>query len=527
MLARLGGLRSIAAALVVFGAFGAVGSVPAAAPAKPNIVVIMTDDQTVEQMRVMASVNASIRDAGATFENSFSSFPLCCPSRATFLTGQYAHNHGVLENETPTGGYYRLKSKNTLPVWLRKAGYRTIHVGKYLNDYGTEDPREVPPGWDEWHGLTDPGTYQMWGYQMNDNGALTTYGSYEVEDPGTYQTDVLRRVAVQQIDAAAAGTKPFFMTLWFLAPHREVASLSNQLAPRPAPRHAGAFATEPLPKTPSFNEKDMSDKPLFMRVKPRLNASEIATITNQYRAELSTLLSVDEAVAGVVDALQANGVLGNTYVIFTSDNGYVHGEHRTPDEKILGYENSARVPLMIRGPGIAPGTRVRELVANVDLAPTIAALTGATPGLAMDGRSLMPFVADPSKRTRRPVLLEAFWPFGSTLGFFTEQLPAGGVVVRPEGVAPAALPGPLSAIPLGKTIMPYEAVRTDRYVYFEYTTGEHELYDLAVDPWQISSKHLDPAYLPTQIALALALTKLRLCGGAGCRAQTPVIPDPA
>ena len=500
-----------------------IASAPAAPASRPNVVVIMTDDQTVEALRVMAATKSLIGDAGMTFENSFSSFPLCCPSRATFLTGQYAHNHGVLENETPTGGYYRLKSRNTLPVWLRRAGYWTIHVGKYLNDYGTEDPTEVPPGWDEWHGLTDPGTYQMWGYQMNDNGALTTYGSFEVEDPALYQTDVLAGKAVSQIHQAAGAGSPFFMTLWFLAPHREVASLSAQTGPRPAPRHAAAFANKPLPRPPSFNEPDVSDKPLFMRLKPKLDATAIAAIERQYRNELEALLSVDEAVGAVVAALQADGLLDNTYVIFTSDNGYFHGEHRTPDEKILGYENSARVPLMIRGPGIAPGSRARELVANVDLAPTITALTGATPGLSMDGRSLLPFLADPARRTRRPVLLEAFMPVGSTLGFFTEQLPASGVVPKPEGAAAA---GPLPAIPLGKAILPYEAVRSDRYVYIEYITGEHELYDLELDPWQISSRHLDARYAQTQVALAVALTKLRLCRGASCRAETGPIPDP-
>jgi arylsulfatase A-like enzyme len=519
-------MRSVrpAAVLValVFG-LGPVANAPAKTKAKPNVVVIMTDDQTVEQLRVMPLTRSLIGRAGATFVNSFSSFPLCCPSRATFLTGQYAHNHGVLENEDPTGGYYQLNSEKTLPVWLRAAGYRTIHVGKYLNDYGTEDPTEVPPGWDEWHGITDPSTYQMWGYQTNDNGRLTTYGKYEVQDPALYQTDVLRAKAVSQIRRAVAAGKPFFMTLWFLAPHREVASLSNQQAPRPAPRHAGAFAREPLPRPPSFNEADMSDKPLFMQVKPVLDDAAIAVIENQYRRELETLLAVDEAVAAVVKTLKTKGVLSNTYVVFTSDNGYFHGEHRTPDEKILGYENSARVPLLIRGPGIRPRSRVSELVANVDLAPTILQLSGATPGLTMDGRSLLPFLKNPSLRTRRPVLLEAFMPVGSTLGFFTEQIPAAGVMMRPEGTTA----GPLDAIPLGKAILPYEAVRTERYVYLEYITGEHELYDLAVDPWQIESKHLDPAYAQTQIALLMALTKLRLCGGDACRAEIGAIPDPA
>jgi len=265
----------------------------------------------------------------------------------------------------------------------------------------------------------------------------------------------------------------------------------------------------------------MSDKPLFMRLKPRLDAKAIAAIADHYRHELASLLAVDEAVTAVVQTLATQGVLDNTYVIFTSDNGYFHGEHRTPDEKILGYEPSARVPLMIRGPGIAPGTVVKELVANVDLAPTIAQITGARPGLVMDGRSLLPFLHHPATRTRRPILLEAFMPVGSTLQFFTEQIPVMVPVV--EGSEQAA--APLQA-PLGKAVLPFEAVHTDRYVYFEYITGEHELYDLARDPWQLSSRHLDPRYARTQAALALALTKLRLCRGALCRAEIPPIPDP-
>jgi arylsulfatase A-like enzyme len=233
---------------------------------------------------------------------------------------------------------------------------------------------------------------------------------------------------------------------------------------------------------------------------------------------------VDEAVEAVVGALASSGVLDNTYVIFTSDNGYFHGEHRTPTEKILGYEESARVPLLVRGPGIAPGTAVDELVANVDLAPTIVEAAGATPGVTMDGRSLLPFLRDPARRTSRPVLLEAFFPIGSALQFFTEQIPV--MVPIAEGSSPAAGPALPFQAPLGQAVLPYQAIRTDRYVYIEYGTGERELYDLAVDPWQISSKHLDPAYLRTQLALAVALTKLRLCGGAGCRAQTGSTPDP-
>lgn len=505
-------------------AFTAISGTNAAGLPKPNVVVIMTDDQTVEALGVMQATRALLGDAGATFTRSYTSFPLCCPSRATFLTGRYAHNHGVLENEAPTGGYYRLDSRNTLPVWLQNVGYQTIHVGKYLNDYGTKDPAEIPPGWSDWHGLVDPSTYQMWGYTMNDNGTVQTVGDFAVEDPALYQTDVLRGRAVKAIHDVAGTGQPFFMTFWPLAPHREVTTLLNQGGPRPAPRHAGTFADVAMPRPPSFNEEDMADKPLFMRLKPSLDAAAIAEIEQRYRNELESLLAVDEAVAAIVDTLESEGMLDNTYIIFTSDNGFFHGEHRTPVEKILAYEPSAKVPLLMRGPGIAAGTVVDELVANLDLAPTIVALTGAKPSRPMDGRSLLPFIADPERHTRRPILLESLLPIGgSTLQFFTEQLP---FPTGPVGLATSEAAGPLPALPLGQAVLPYQGIHTDRYVYVEYLTGERELYDLAVDPWQIQSVHLDPRYARTQLALALQLARLRLCSGNLCRAETGVIPDP-
>ncbi|MGH2795097.1 MAG: sulfatase family protein [Actinomycetota bacterium] len=495
----------------------------AAEPSRPNIVVIMTDDQTVDQLAYMQATRSLIGTAGATFTDSYSSFPLCCPSRATFLTGRYAHNHGVLENEGPTGGYYRLDSPNTLPVWLQAAGYRTVHVGKYLNDYGTENPTEIPVGWHEWLATTDPSTYGMWGYTMNENGTLHTYGEFDVEDPALYQTDVLRDKAVDAIHRNAGS--PFFMTFWTLAPHREVHTLLDQDGPRPAPRHKGMFADVPLPRPPSFNEEDMSDKPLYMRLKPSLDDAAIALIEQRWRDELESLQAVDEAVAAIVQALDEEGVLDDTYVVFTSDNGFFHGEHRTPVEKILGYEPSSKVPFLIRGPGIAPGTVVDELSANIDLAPTIVELTGAIPTKPIDGRSLLPFSADPSLHTRRPVLLQSTLPLGgSTLQFFTEQAPASATAGFAVSEAAA---GPLDRIPLSQAVLPYQAIHTDRYVLIQYLTGERELFDLAVDPWQISSKHLDPKYLRTQLALTLELLRLRFCSGPACGRETGPIPPPA
>ena len=364
------------------GILGAPGSLiaPAAAEAQPNIVVIMTDDQTVESLRVMPKTRALIGDKGTTFSNSFVSFPLCCPSRATLLTGQYPHNHGVLDNAPPNGGYSKLNHANTLPVWLQQAGYYTSHIGKYLNGYGLENPNEVPPGWIHWQGLVDPTTYLMYNYTINDNDTLVTYGEAE-ED---YQTDVLADRAEATIDEGALN-QPFFLSIAPLAPHGEGRRPSG---PRAAPRHVGAFSREPLPQPPSFNESDVSDKPAAIRNLSLLTASDVARIPQRYRDRLASLLAVDDLVERVVNRLEGTGILGDTVLIFTSDNGFFHGEHRIPAYKRRVYEEAVRVPLLIRGSGFPPGKTANQYAANIDLAPTIVDLAGASAGRVMDGRSL-------------------------------------------------------------------------------------------------------------------------------------------
>jgi len=210
---------------------------------KPNIVVIMTDDQTLESLRVLTKTRQLIGDQGTTFRNYYVSFPLCCPSRATFLTGQYPHNHGVFSNGPPNGGYTKLNNNNTLPVWLQAAGYFTSHIGKYLNKYGEDTaPTLVPPGWTHWQGLVDPSTYKLYNYTINDNGTLVTYG----ETPADYQTDVLANRAVATIDEAVL-KQPFFLSIAPVPPHLELTS-EGFTDPRPAPRYEGAFSQEPLPQ---------------------------------------------------------------------------------------------------------------------------------------------------------------------------------------------------------------------------------------------------------------------------------------
>ncbi|HCU49453.1 MAG TPA: hypothetical protein DGG94_06570 [Micromonosporaceae bacterium] len=457
----------------------AAALIPAAAPAaaqeaRPNVIVFMTDDQNVSSLAVMPSVRQLLTRQGVTYSNNFVSYPLCCPSRATYLTGQYPHNHDVMWNSLPDGGYYKLRGNETLPVWLSRSGYQTTHIGKYLNGYGSQDPLEIPAGWGEWYGSVDPSTYRMWGYTLNENGTLRTYGQDNVEDPALYQTDVYANKAVDYINRKAPGSAPFFLSIATLAPHTEggwAASNGNR-NPRPAPRHRGTFATEPLPKPSSFDEADVSDKPAHIKALPRIGATAEAQITKTYRSRLESLLAVDEAVAAIVAALQAKGELANTLIVFTSDNGWLQGEHRIRSGKIHPYEESIRTPLILRGPGLAPNTQRTANVSNVDLAATVLDAADAVPGIVVDGRSLLTAPAT------RNVLIETG--------------------------------------PRGDGSRWYAAVRSPRFLYVEHSTGEKELYDHQVDPYQLRSRHADPAYQATMANLANELHRLQACTGATC-----------
>ncbi len=434
---------------------------------RPNVIVVMTDDQTVGDLAAMPRTRALLGRGGVTFDRSYSSYPVCAPSRATFLTGRYAHNHGVMGLYRPTGGYSRFDAGDALPVWLQRAGYDTIHLGKYINGYGTDTPATQPPGWSEWYGAIDPTTYRMWGYSLNENGTVRTYGTPRDEDPRLYQTDVLADHALRAVERRADAQRPFFMSLAFLAPHHESAGLRRATGQvvRAAPRHAGAIAAGGAARTPAYDEADVSDKPSFIRRRHRLAPAEAVAIDRRRSERRRSLMSVDEAVEQLVERLRRSGQLERTYILFTSDNGYLQGEHRVPAGKVLPYEEAARVPLLIRGPGLAAGARTRVLASNVDLAPTILELTQATPGRRLDGRSLLPFARDPQKRSRRPLLLES--------------------------ASPA-----------------YRAVRTDRWLYVRYDGGEHELYDLDHDPDQLRSLHADRRHAGTRAKLGALLRRL-------------------
>jgi N-acetylglucosamine-6-sulfatase len=446
---------------------------------RPNVVVLMTDDQTLRSMRAMPRTRALIGDAGARFANAFVNNPRCCPSRATFLTGQYSHNHGVLTNGPPSGGWQRLRgTSNWLPTWLRQAGYRTAHVGKFLNHYGRDDPREVPPGWDEWYATVDPTTYRYYGYTVNENGQLRTYG--RDQEPQWYSTDFTARRSAGIVERLAPAAQPFFLSVAFLAPHtggpHEPGDPPGVGTPAVAPRHRGFFGATPLPRPASFDEADVSDKPWSMR-RSRLGTRAIGEIESLYRQRLESLLAVDEGIERIVAALRSAGELEQTLIVFTSDNGYMAGEHRLPHGKAKAYEPAIRVPLLLRGPGVPAGTRPDQLVTNADLAPTILDVARAVPGRPQDGRSLLPLSRDSALGRNRPLLIEV----------------AKGAAMRTT------------------------AIRTSRWLYAEHAGGGRELYDLARDPQQLASLHAAPALAGLRAALARRLDALRRCRGAECR----------
>ncbi|MGZ5312511.1 MAG: sulfatase family protein [Solirubrobacterales bacterium] len=443
---------------------------------RPNVIVVMTDDQN-ESMQGLPSTARLLGGRGTTFANSYVSFPLCCPSRATFLTGQYAHNHGVISTDLPNG-YNGLDHANTLAVWLRSSGYRTAMVGKYLNGYGIDDgipepvtdAMEIPPGWADWFALTSGLEQRRYKYKVNDNGRIRWYK----RATRNYVTDVLASRAVDFVKRQAPKPKPFF--LWFnpTAPHGEAGVFANATRdPLPAPRHMGAAGEIPAPRPPNFDEEDVSDKPAAVQERPRLSNEEIADIDRRHRGRIESLLAVDEAVARLIGRVRKAGDKRKTYVFFTSDNGVLLGAHRLIFKNFL-YEESLRVPLIVRGPGFPAGAIRSQPVSNVDLAPTITQLAKARPGLAFDGRSLLPVARDPVYGAERELLFESQAYDGSA------------------------------------------GIRSGRWVYLDDNAQGTELYDLSADPFQLESLHASTAHEAIRDQLAARLAQIRTCAGASC-----------
>jgi arylsulfatase A-like enzyme len=452
---------------------------------QPNIVFILTDDMALSDMEVMSRVKSLIVDEGASFENFFVTNSLCCPSRASILRGQYVHNHKVTRNAHGFQNFHDFgHESSTIGTWLKASGYTTALLGKYLNGYALKGQENyVPPGWDEWDSPIDHQAYTEFNYRMNENGKIVSYGT-SADD---YLTDVLARKATAFIHRAGEKRSPFFLYLATYAPHQPAI---------PAPRHQTLYSDTKAPRTPSFDERDVSAKPAFVRERPSLTEKQLSLIDNRYRKRLRSLHAVDEMVEEVVKALKETNQLHNTYIVFTSDNGFHLGQHRLAYGKQTAYEEDIHVPLVIRGPGIAAKQVVSALGLETDLAPTFAQWAGAVTPDWVDGRSLVPLLSHdrlPSRQWRQGVLIDHYPGAEPFMSKFEKLLIVGK----------ASLPA-------------YSAVRSERYLYVEYLTGERELYDLQSDPAELSNiyKGTDKALIQR---FSEWLARMKSCHGAVCR----------
>lgn len=448
---------------------------PSRVDGKPNFVLVNVDDLSTQDMRKLPEITDLVGSQGAIFRNSFVNDPACCPSRTALLRGQYVHNHKVRFNnpatdvfDVPQGGWegfrYQGHEEDNLATRLQDAGYTTGLYGKY---FATYNGSEVPPGWNEFHAwfgnrnTTDSGT-------MMENGEINNYGDWTEENAD--QTDIVANKAVRFIEGAS---QPFFLYVPERAPH------SPSFPPK---RYEDALPAASLPTdSRSFNENDVSDKPDYIQGQRKLTPELIDRYENINQKRLQSMLAVRDMLERIIDTLESKGQLSNTYIIFTSDNGYHIGQHRMKAGKLTPYEEDIQVPLQVRGPGVE-NIESTEIVGNQDHMPTLLDLAGAEIPNYVDGRSYAGLLSGNSEFDRSRIMFEQYR--------------------RPEGA---------------QEIPTYQGVRTDRYKYVEYETGERELYDLKEDPNELNNLSGDDSVTKKQKALAEKLDALRDCEGEGCR----------
>ncbi|WP_370250243.1 sulfatase [Nocardioides sp.] len=472
----------LAVALLLTGC-SAIGGTPApvdrAGPRGPNVVVIVTDDQTLAEMRWMPRTRHLIGDVGVTFTQFLANHPSCCPARAQLLTGQYAQNNGVRANGGRLGGYPRFSPGTALPVWLQQAGYTTGLIGKYLNGYRPSGPE---PGWDTFD-VTVDGLYRYRGFTQYD-------GRTETTPPGHHTTYVRDRSA-DFLTARAQDGAPFLLISSYVAPHQVCPAEGACTAPPiPIPRDRGRHrdVVPPVLASPSLREVSRP------AVRPRLAEDGVLSrraLLRLARARLDALTGVDQAVAATITRLRDLDLLQDTVVVFTSDNGFLFGEHRLVG-KDVGYEEALRVPFLVRGPGVRRDATTPTIAAGIDLAPTIAELTGATPLVDVDGVSLVPQLRDPGPAVERSILLQ-------------------GGILGPD---------------LAGRGWEWRGVRTRRYTLLAWARGGLELYDRRRDRFEMRNLADDPRYAAVLEALLARLTELGSCAGATCRPDETPLPLP-
>lgn len=493
---------------------------------RPNILVIEADDMRTDELRWMPNVSKFLAGTGITFENSFAPYPLCCPSRASFLTGKYAHNHRVLSHVSPFG-FNAFDDTVTIATRLQDAGYQTGLVGKYLNGYGEQAIRGteessltyVPPGWTAWNAGSDHtwrpgekfrgrafsgGTYAYYNLTQNIDGELRTF-------PGQYSTHVLAKQTRSLITRFGATGQPWF--LWFtpVAPHhgspREPddprptrgvngKSLTNWQTPARPAWVKGLFDEEITHGlgTPAHGsaEADNSDKPRWLRAYSELSDADKAAVTETSRQRAEALFVLDKEIGQTLETLRRTGQYERTVLAFTSDNGYYLGEHRKRQGKIEAHEPSLRVPLVISGPGIPHGRRY-DPITTVDIAPTVAALAGIDPMPEADGIDMTPVLTAGDQGWNRPVVTEGRMGNYPTTDFhagFNSQLNTRGI-------------------------------RLGRWKLTEYSTDETELYDLQRDPLELENLAKDPAHAEVLAGMRELWLRYKDCAGAACSAELP------
>lgn len=480
------------------------------AKGKPNVIFIYTDDQNLADFkpRFMPRTFKLLADPGTTFENYVVATPLCCPSRASYMSGDYPHNDGVFSNP---GGYRHLKSKfNTLPVWMHNAGYRTSWIGKYLQGYvqNVADPYKAAPGIDDWHATFEPLYYD---YDMSDNGEKVHYGN----KPRDYYTNVITRIASDTITEQAKRKRPLFMTLNNLAPHHgkgHGGRCTDNVVP--APRDVDLYKHAKVPRTPNFNEKDVSDKPAAVVPSAPLRPQRIKKLDLAYGCRLASLRGVDRSIASIYDAVDRAGELDNTVFIFSSDNGILEGQHRIGGKNVP-YEEALRQPMVILAGKKALGgphvSDVSQLTANVDFAPTILKLGGAKPCARpgncrdLDGQSLVPLLKGGNAAAagftgHRDILIEGGKGGGDCLyaGLRTPHL---NYMVHAEQLAGGACD---------------RNVGTELYDLDGSLTGKADPYELNNLTSPATPGHDDPKVKAEIRRLSDRLHELKKCSGASC-----------
>jgi N-acetylglucosamine-6-sulfatase len=465
----------------------------------PNIIIILGDDLDAGLMEYMPKTQALIGKQGATFDQFFVSMATCCPSRTTILRGQYSHNTQIFETTLPDGGFekfYALESeKSTIATWLEDAGYKTAFFGKYMNGYpATAKQTYIPDGWTEWYSPVDGDPYTQYNYTLNENGKMVKYG----DGPEDYGTDVYAVKSIDFIERSVNKGEPFFAHISVYAPHSPYV---------PAPRHANLFTDIQFPHTPSFNEADVSDKPWIYSSEPPLENDHISKMERIYPMRLQSVQAVDEMVESIVLTLESLGALENTYIFFSSDNGFHMGQHRLLLGKNTAFEEDIRVPLLVRGPNIPAGIKLQALAGNVDLASTFAEIAGVETPDFVDGRSLIPLLAGGNPSVwRQAFLLER--------GLLDEAAYAPDVLVSANYMS--GLLEPLDSPYNAKMDRAYRGLRTTEYTFVQYGDGTLELYDLKADPYQL--ENIAGSASPTLLeGFKNWLEALRHCTGESCR----------